>query len=586
MIKSSFILKAFCVLGFISFMSSYESNPITGSDVLLINDTQENNETEYTVRLNESEKSPISTTLMGFNLVYAHETDAIWSGGKLTGYLNDISASVFRYPAGTVTTFYHWNALTGEGWKDSWDPLNPVIPKASTAFMDVDEFMTVIRNTNAMPLVGINMSSGRRWNRNQDGINEALALMQYLKDSDFPVVYYYLDNEPYMDDSNGGAKTIEEYAALVNMYADEMRKLDPGIKIIVNWRQAFKNRRSEYQKLFQIAGHNINVVDVHWYWNYSNSNMSEWLAKTPMVLWTGDTYFQEIEYFRQMTREFGNPDTELATLEWNTGAITSTQLTPHQCALVHSEMLLTYMSGGLDIATFWPLQWPNTNITLRTFYNRYNSTPQPNYNTFKFIGKLQGSKLIKTELIKSHPHMVIVAAHNEDEDVLRICILNKNATAVRVNIEASLWGSMVLEEAKSYILTGGGSGSDIVPLELQEHTTSGISVITSGISLNMLSFKRRATGNSSTHSDAIPKMTIYPNPARGFATIRLQNNEKGASVTLTNAAGMQQISKYIPAGQVVSVLDINKLKPGIYMVMCETEDAKIAKRLIISTLTY
>ena len=581
MIKSSLIYKTICAFGIMLLISSYETNRNSGSDLSYISKPQENYDAEYTVRLNESEKSSISTTLMGFNLVYVHETDAIWSGGQLTGYMNDINASVFRYPAGTVTTFYHWNELTGEGWEDGWDPLNPVTPKASSAFMDVDEFMEVVRNTNSMPLVGINLSSGRRWNRNQDGIDEALALMKYLKDNDFLVRYYYLDNEPYMDDANGGAKTIEEYAALVNMYADEMRKFDPDIRIIINWRQAFKSRRSEYQKLFQIAGHNINVVDIHWYWNYSNSNMSEWLAKTPMILWTGDTYLQEMAYFRQMVNDFGYPDTELATLEWNTGAITSTQLTPHQCALVHSEMLMTYMLGGLDIATFWPLQWPNNNITLRTFYNRYNSTPQPNYNTFQFIGKLQGSKLINTEVIMSQPHMLIVAAHNEEEDVLRICILNKNTANVRVNMEASLWSSMVLEDGKTFTLTGGGSGSEVKPVELLEHTPGRISLVTSGISLTMLSFKRIATSNSIIVPESIPESTVYPNPATGYVTIKLRKNEKGASITLINSAGIQLTHMSIPAGQIFSSIDINKLEVGIYMVMIETENMKSVKRLVI-----
>lgn len=535
----------------------------------------------YTVNLHPEDKQAISPLLMGFNLVYAHETDAIWSGGKVTGFMNDVNASIFRYPGGTVTTFYHWNELTGEGWKDSWDPVNPVTPKPGSAFMNVDEFMNVIRNTNSIPLVGINMSSGKRWNRLQDGIDEALALMRYLKNNNFTVSYYYLDNEPYQDDSNGGSKTVTEYAELVNLYATEMRKLDPDIKIIVNWRQAFKNRRSEYQTLFNIAGKNIDVVDVHWYWNWSNSSMAEWLLKTPMVLWTGDTFLQEIAYFRQMLKDFGYPDTKLACLEWNTGAVTISQFTPQQIALAHSEMQMIFILGGLDMATFWPLQWPSSDVTLRSFYNRYTSTPQPNYNTFKFLGKLQGSKLLRSEVTQSQPHILIVAAHDDENDILRICYLNKNSVNIRANILSEIFGNMVLEEAVSYTLTGDGSSSELIPIQLQEHNSSGISFIAPDISLNMLTFKRIGSSNLDADSKRMQNISVYPNPASGFISLDLPGNEKGARVEVATSTGNSLLTKNLQAGQVKSQLDISQLKSGVYFVILEIENVKSVKKLVI-----
>src|SRR5690554_4248263 len=160
-------------------------------------------EAEYAFCLG-TENIPVSSLLMGFNLIYPHEKDAIWQDGKITSFLKDVNVGFIRYPGGTVCSYYHWDALTGEGWVDSWDPEKPVTPKPGSEFMDIDEYMALVKTSGATPLVGINMSSGWRWDRKQDGLNEAVALMKYCRDKHFNVKYWYLDNEPYQHDSNGG----------------------------------------------------------------------------------------------------------------------------------------------------------------------------------------------------------------------------------------------------------------------------------------------------------------------------------------------------------------------------------------------
>jgi alpha-L-arabinofuranosidase len=242
---------------------------------------------------------------MGFNVIYPHEKNAIWQDGKIAGYLKDVNVAFIRYPGGTVSSYYHWNQLTGEGWKDSWDTANPVVTKSLSEFMGIDEYMALVKATGATPLVGINMSSGWRWNRNEDGINEAIALMQYCKDRNFKVEYWFLDNEPYQDDSNGGAKTPEQYGSLINTYVPVMKAFDPTIKIVVNWNSGFKSKRNEFEKLINLAGANIDVLDAHWYWSWSDTSWEKWLNKTPMTQWTGETYEGDIQYGKQMVKDLG-----------------------------------------------------------------------------------------------------------------------------------------------------------------------------------------------------------------------------------------------------------------------------------------
>jgi len=470
-----------CMIFLVSFLFSFSTacQPKTELPV---------NEREYSIKLNKQEMEPVSRLLLGFNVVYAHESDITWGEGKIEGYLKEVNASVIRYPGGTVTTFYHWNSLTGEGWKDSWDPDNPVTPKPGTEFMDLDEFIAMAQRTGVTPLLGINMSSGRRWQRGEDGIQEAINLMKYCRDKNFMVKYWYLDNEPYQPDGNGGSKTIEEYAGMVNQYAIRMKEIDPDIKIIINWKASFKNRRDDYKKLLEIAGANINVIDVHWYWNWENTTFENWLAKTPMALWTGDSYISEIAYFRQMVNDFGYPDIKLASLEWNAGPVKENNVNPYQCAFIQTEMLMQFITGGLDISAFWPLQWPSDEVTTRSFVRRSDRGVQPVFHTFKFLGKIQGDNVIKSEVITNQAHILDLVTINNDESTVRLCILNKNSDAIKINVNSDLFNNLKLTEAAAFVYDG--KAGNLENLNLTGQNNEGISFTAPGTSIVMLTFTR------------------------------------------------------------------------------------------------
>ena len=436
------------------------------------------------------EKIAVSPHLIGFNTVYPYESDSIWSEGIMDGYLKEVNASVLRYPGGTVCTFYHWKNLTGEGWKDSWDPNNPVIPKSKSSYMDLDEFISHCTQIKATPLLGINMSSGRRWNRLDDGLKEAIDLMKYCRGKKFSVKYWYLDNEPYQYDSNGGSKTIEEYAELVNLYSKRMKDYDPGIKIIVNWNSAFKNRREDYIKLFKIAGANFDIVDVHWYWSWNKPDFQKWLSKTPMGPWSGETYVSEIAYFHNLVKEFGYPNIKLASLEWNVGPIKEKQVSLHQCALIQSEMLMQFMQGGLDMATFWPLQGAGASVQARSFVGHNDRAVRPVYPLIKFLGQIQGNYLYKTVESKKKENVYYLVSTDQKGEEIRVCFLNKNTEDINVAVETDVFKNMKLKDATAFVLTNQGNSSDLIRIKLISQSSEGISFSSSKISLTMLTFEK------------------------------------------------------------------------------------------------
>ncbi|MDX9882942.1 MAG: hypothetical protein RBS73_12840 [Prolixibacteraceae bacterium] len=448
-------------------------------------------ESEYAISPDKSKTNPVSAKLMGFNLIYPHEKNAIWQDGKIAGYLKDINVAFLRYPGGTVCSYYHWNALTGEGWKDGWDTANPVPQKSSSEFMDIDEYMALVKTTGATPLVGINMSSGWRWNRQEDGIKEALALMQYCKDKNFDVEYWYLDNEPYQHDSNGGSKTPEEYAALINTYVPAMKAFSPNIKIVANWNAGFKNKRTEYEKLIRAAGSNIDIIDAHWYWSWSDTSWEKWFEKTPLQQWTGFTYESDIQYFRQMVAELGFPDIKLASFEWNTGPTkVGTTLTASRAAFVHAEMMMQYISGGLDYAVFWPIHWPDEASKVRSFVNTSTNAANPNYLLFKFLGKMQGGNYIGAQMVKSKEKMVSIAVQNQK--TIRICVLNKNDKDVVTDIGLNQFPGMKFKEAQVYTVNNDGSNHSLNKISLLKSDKAEVAkFLSKGISLTMLTFEEQ-----------------------------------------------------------------------------------------------
>ena len=207
-----------------------------------------------TVRLDRISERTVSDRLLGFNIVYAKNPDSLWRSGVLEKAIRDVRPGFLRYPGGTVNTYFHWEHPTGNGWEDLWDPqYDTARNRPPEEFMDIDEYMALVRRTGAEPLLGINVNSGFRWNRVEEGVQEALRLMKYCRDKGFKVKYWFMGNEPYMHDCNGGAVTPARYGEMINAFVPRMKEFDPDIKIIANWHATFRKHGRQYDELFAVA---------------------------------------------------------------------------------------------------------------------------------------------------------------------------------------------------------------------------------------------------------------------------------------------------------------------------------------------
>lgn len=191
-----------------------------------------------------------------------------------------------------------------------------------------------------------------------------------------------------------------------------------------------------------------------------------------------------------MVIDCGFPEIKLASLEWNVGPIKNNQLSPEQCALMQTEMLMQFMEGGLDMSTFWPLHGPGSAVAARSFVNRKSFTPHPVYDIFKFLGKFQGSSLYDYEIINKQPNVMVLVAAGQPEGTIRVCFLNKNSGNVKVEIESDIFKKMKTAESGSFILTDPGNERKLSTEVSVVNSANGISFDVPPVSVTMLSFKK------------------------------------------------------------------------------------------------
>lgn len=401
-----------------------------------------------TVRLEGVGDRRVSDRLLGFNIVYAKNPDSLWRSGELVRGIRAVHPGFLRYPGGTVNTYFHWENPTGNGWEDAWDPqYDASRNRPPEEYMDIDEYIALVRKTGAEPLVGININSGFRWNRVEEGIDEALRLMKYCRDKGLRVKYWYMGNEPYMHDCNGGAVSPARYGEMINAFVPRMKAFDPEIKIIANWHATFRKHGGQYDELLSVAGRNIDVIDVHWYCMWGTASWNEWLAKTPCGVFTGDSYASEIGRFREIAERNGYPDLKLASLEWNVGPGKRTAGPPlkaDQSALVQAEMMIQFMQGGLDMATFWPLFW-DSDFNARSFFDKKSEKLLPTSEIQKIFGTFQGAELVDCALTPAQDRMLCVAVRDR-RGAIRVCLLNKNGHDVTTTLAGPLAGDRIWVE--------------------------------------------------------------------------------------------------------------------------------------------
>lgn len=403
-------------------------------------------------------------SFMGINLSYFNDTDDIWAECHIEDKLRSAGIGALRYPGGEETSFFHWQHPGVNGYEDIHDDPavfgNPrgrgpfqvtwVAPDQwdkNTRFMDFDEFMAHCKSLGAEPVVGLNLSCGRRFNRRAAGLQEALDWMDYCKQKGYRVTYWYLDNEPW---NNHAAYTFrnDEYAEDVLYYGKAIKQAFPDVKLIVNPASSETiNHTKGIKHFIETTGGVIDYIDMHWYWSWGTSSWQKWLTQSPMTSgdqwkddWMDRPYAQDVGMIRKLCEDAGYPDIGVMALEWNVGPSEQTRDLPDtDYALIQSEMLMEFLDADVKMTCLWTLLWQSRR-DVWSVQDRFQSIvthepphkPTATLEAMRMFSSLLGSDQVAVD--STSDDLRVTATVSDDAKTTHLLLLNKHETKRTITI--------------------------------------------------------------------------------------------------------------------------------------------------------
>ena len=345
------------------------------------------------VRLDiENPLNTISKYLTGSHFVYAVESDELYQDERISQWMKNSKVGTIRYPGGTVVMAYHWDSLNGIPFKaDSWDPGYNSQSIDPADFMDVDEYIAFCRKVNAEPMLGVNILSGKKYNREEEALEEARRLIKHCKDNNYRVKFWYIGNEGYAK----GFSAIE-YAEYVDKYAEVLKSVEPNIVIIGDWKLGpiAKNRFNGCIEVVKNSRH-IEVLEVHEKWGNewglaSGHSMEDW--KTEFPLYDGKLGMYTQRFHWEMDR-IGKPHIKFGHNEWGLGNIRGNS--KHENALLVSDFLIEIFRNDVFMANYWNLNMGNEQSKILHTKDGQLIELNPVAGIFEMFASAMGKRLIR-----------------------------------------------------------------------------------------------------------------------------------------------------------------------------------------------
>jgi hypothetical protein len=346
------------------------TSPVSGPYVLVYTPTP-------TPTGNSAAPLTVGTDILGVNLLYSDEKDAMWpvlsDPASTKKPLSVFDVGFMRFPGGEITSFWHWENPNGHPFLDSWDPA-PVFPATPTPapvnsmeWMSVYQYKKVLDHQGGKPLIGINLQSAHKYlpdacrsvsgdptwaSRNSTACTtstgypawqsklaqskgEALRLVQWALRNNMPGATYFMDNEAYDQGVTKPMSSIE-YAHYIKDYGFYLREArdpttnailgDKDANFVINW----QNQTGGVSGILNIACRYVDYVDFHLYWHIGNNGKED-----PDKFIVGPTFADWSANGAPMTQPngIGNPETTYTDriIDFRNTVARSTLALPNGC---------------------------------------------------------------------------------------------------------------------------------------------------------------------------------------------------------------------------------------------------------------
>jgi hypothetical protein len=371
-----------------------------------------------------------------------------------------MGCTLVRFPGGEVADNYHWQTNRLDNVKDFPFEDGP-------DQMDFDEFMTWLRTIGAEPVCVVNLESSYLAGDPEKGVQEAADWVRYANvTKGYGVTYWEIGNETDLLGTRYPL-TAEEYSRAVVRFSQAMKAVDPSIRIgalgpfspsqvapldrVAPERQAVlralrpgerKNRREEFPPellgqpwwptVCRIAGGHFDFAIVH---RYDNSR-----TEFPPAFVAPLNLAEPVRVLDQYLHTQCGRDVPLALTEWNVWR-KAAGLGSVGHALTIAEQVGNYLSGGIDLANFWPMRYPQGKAKddfFRGLLDYETKDPRPAFEVLKLFRHHAVGRVLP--VAADNPQ--IYAFATRDENRLSLFLVNRlgigDGITARVEVPGTL----------------------------------------------------------------------------------------------------------------------------------------------------
>ncbi|MEN6663771.1 MAG: hypothetical protein ABFD85_07200 [Phycisphaerae bacterium] len=392
----------------------------------------------------------ISKLLTGMHTVYGHEPDALWENPQVIQWLKQAKVGTIRYPGGTAVQTWHWDNPSGISFEsDSWDPHYKDTPRDPDLWMDLGEYIALCRKIGAEPMVGINTGSGLKFKRQRDSLQSARRLIQHCVAKGYGVKLWYIGNECYKGWS------AESYAKAIDEYAAVLKRVDPNITIIGDWKFGPETAH-RFDQAVQIAlrSKHLDVLEIHEKYvlekrfgltkdGYSSTSAKGWQSEAGLYHGRLDFYIEK--FYAEMAKH--RRSVKLAFNEW-----AATNETPYLTALTKADYLISMFKHPIFSACDWTTSRHEGAPILFDFKTNTLKGLGPAAAVYAMFAQAMGGRHLP--MTSSAQNVYGFAARCGEQDV-QVYLLNKRSEAVDARIDLSGIPSRLLHvETESFVEPG------------------------------------------------------------------------------------------------------------------------------------
>ena len=546
-----------------------------------------------TVRLKDS-IHPILPTQLGVNTTF--RSGASMATDRVPLYLES-GWGVYRFPAGSGSNIYFWDGNAPDSAKVDFTPI--IGTKAK--YLTPAGFATFKKAVNGEATVVVNYFYAR-YGITPEGTRKARVLQAARYAAGFVrrmnvelgahVKYWEIGNECYGSWETGHVVdgvpvTGKEYGEDLRVFAREMKKADPNIKIgaVVYSKDGDWNRQ-----VLAEAKDAADFLVVHNYFNsFKHTTYQDIMSGLPQIGEIKamlDTLTQTVVgkpagYFPVAMTEYNNR-----------GNLTTTMAN----AIFVSEVLGELMKNGYGMATLWVGEWkwaPGTHgVIAVSDPDQPDYSPRQAYMDFRYYHAYFGDYLIGAS---SGNDSVKVYASRFSDSSIGLSLINEASTdrKIRINVTGlsdtarfgnaywyEVYAENIREANKKFYINGqtgttpGGGPEDFAGIRpygspFENHAI--VKLRPYSVNFMVIRVKRKATGVASNPHYGLK---VYPNPAEN--SFRISGIRKVLSLRIFNTKGETVYSLMHPSG----CINIEDLHRGVYLLQVNTPSGAFYTKII------